>query len=99
MFQRECLLFSASDMSRLRYILDAWHVITTTDALIDSDEEIGDYHARLDYGKWCCELMIYCSLNLRSVRRLDTLKRLRGKSPTPEPVPAPVGMDVDKNVW
>lgn len=35
----------------LRDALDAWHVVTTLDALVDSDEEIGDHHARLDYGK------------------------------------------------
>ncbi|KAF8898518.1 hypothetical protein BD779DRAFT_1666354 [Infundibulicybe gibba] len=27
----------------------AWHVITTTDPLIDSDDEVGDEHARCDY--------------------------------------------------
>ncbi|KAF8898525.1 hypothetical protein BD779DRAFT_1687165 [Infundibulicybe gibba] len=29
----------------------AWHVITTTDPLVDSDEEIPDEHIRLDYSK------------------------------------------------
>lgn len=28
---------------------EAWHIITTTDPLIDSDEEVGDEHVRHDY--------------------------------------------------
>lgn len=30
-------------------ILEAWHLIHTRDVLVDSDEEIGDEHDRLDY--------------------------------------------------
>ncbi|KAH8110654.1 hypothetical protein DFH11DRAFT_1619488 [Phellopilus nigrolimitatus] len=60
----------------------AWHTISTTDPLVDSDNEQGDEHVRLDY-----------------TRRLKTLNRLRGKSPTPEPLPPPAlppaAMDVD----
>jgi len=55
----------------------AWHVVLTTDPLVDSDEETGDEHVRLDY-----------------IRRLQTLKRIRGKSLTPEgenPNPAQIG--------
>ncbi|THH10536.1 hypothetical protein EW145_g1248 [Phellinidium pouzarii] len=64
----------------------AWHVINTTDPLIESDGEQGDEHVRLDY-----------------TRRLKTLKRLRGKSPTPvldtQRLP-PVPMDIDdRNGW
>ncbi|KAI5116745.1 hypothetical protein M0805_000439 [Coniferiporia weirii] len=64
----------------------AWHIVTTTDPLMNSDEEQGDEHVRLDY-----------------TRRLRTLKRLRGKSPTPEPEPQqlhPTAMAVDNtNGW
>ena len=31
--------------------VDAWHIISSTDPLVDSDEEMGDHHARLDYGE------------------------------------------------
>jgi len=27
----------------------AWHVVTSTDPLLDSDEELADEHVRLDY--------------------------------------------------
>jgi Ino eighty subunit 1 len=30
---------------------DAWHVVTTTDPLLDSDNEHADEHVRADYGK------------------------------------------------
>jgi len=47
----------------------AWHIVATTDPLMDSDEEHPDEHVHLDYS-----------------RKLQVLNRLRGKSPTPEPL-------------
>ncbi|OBZ78781.1 Ino eighty subunit 1, partial [Grifola frondosa] len=47
----------------------AWHVVMTTDPLVDSDEEeYADENTRMDY-----------------VLRLRIMNRLRGKEPTPEP--------------
>jgi len=61
----------------------AWHLVITTDPLVDSDEEQPDEHVRLDY-----------------TRRLQTLRRLRRKSPTPEPDHTErVAMDVDNRSW
>lgn len=61
----------------------AWHIVMTTDPLMDSDEENADEHVRLDY-----------------VRRLQTLNRLRGKSPTPEPLNSrPMEVDSAANNW
>ncbi|EMD41734.1 hypothetical protein CERSUDRAFT_90308 [Gelatoporia subvermispora B] len=52
----------------------AWHVVMTTDPLVDSDEEeFADENTRLDY-----------------VLRLRIINRLRGKEPTPEPEPQPL---------
>ncbi|OCH96564.1 hypothetical protein OBBRIDRAFT_765432 [Obba rivulosa] len=52
----------------------AWHVVMTTDPLMDSDEEeYADENTRLDY-----------------VLRLRIINRLRGKEPTPEPEPQPL---------
>lgn len=30
---------------------DAWHLVSTTDPLADSDDDNADEHVRLDYGK------------------------------------------------
>ncbi|KAG1715639.1 hypothetical protein ID866_1521 [Astraeus odoratus] len=49
----------------------AWHVVTGTDPLADSDEELMDEHVRADY----------TSVGLR----IDVISRLRGKPPTPPP--------------
>ncbi|TDL28352.1 hypothetical protein BD410DRAFT_780848 [Rickenella mellea] len=57
----------------------AWHIVTTTDPLMDSDDEIADEHVRLDY-----------------TRRLQTLNRLRGKSPTPD-IELPTSLQPDSN--
>lgn len=32
--------------------LDAWHVVTTRDPLLDSDDEHGNEYDRRDYGMW-----------------------------------------------
>jgi hypothetical protein len=33
-------------------LADAWHMAITTDPLSYSDEEVGDEHVRVDYGKF-----------------------------------------------
>jgi len=50
----------------------AWQVVSTTDPLIDSDEDLADdaEHVRRDY-----------------IQRLHVINRLRGRSPTPPPEP------------
>jgi Ino eighty subunit 1 len=64
--------------------LDAWHVVSTTDPLLDSDEET-DHHVRLDYSRLLI-MYLYSALLIdpREVRRLKIISRLRGQSPTPE---------------
>jgi Ino eighty subunit 1 len=50
----------------------AWQVVSVTDPLIDSDEELAEdaEHVRRDY-----------------IQRLNVINRLRGRSPTPPPEP------------
>jgi len=50
----------------------AWQVVSTTDPLLDSDDEMADdaEHVRRDY-----------------TQRLHVINRLRGRSPTPPPEP------------
>lgn len=66
----------------------------TTDPLADSDEEVADENARLDYSEWCQRLSIsplQPATNALSaaVLRLRIISRLRGKDPTPEPESIP----------
>jgi hypothetical protein len=63
---------------------EAWHVITTTDPIIDSDEEIGDEQARQDYSTLLDFLFVYGTY-YRLVQRLHIINMVRRKEPTPEP--------------
>jgi len=45
---------------------DAWHVVTFSDPLVESDEEFADEHVRLDYSLFFSSIyqlrfIIYCS--------------------------------------
>lgn len=63
----------------------------TTDPLADSDEEVIDENARLDYSE--CQRLLFpaTATNAPSaaVLRLRIISRLRGKEPTPEPESIP----------
>ena len=82
MLQREWRIITYSEIIK-HLLLDAWHVVNTTDPLVDSDEENADEYVRTDYSKVDHISTVLFNETL-SVRRLQTLKRLRGKSPTPE---------------
>lgn len=80
----------------LRHVppLDAFHVVSTTDPLADSDEEYDD-HVRYDYGMFIIALDVPLPNSFKHARpwptivaggierRLRVLNRLRGRSPTP----------------
>ncbi|KAF8167910.1 hypothetical protein B0H34DRAFT_683630 [Crassisporium funariophilum] len=41
----------ASEGNERTMLQHAWHIANTTDALMDSDEEVADHHVRLDYSR------------------------------------------------
>jgi VIT1/CCC1 family predicted Fe2+/Mn2+ transporter len=54
LFERQCFFFFSPSLSFVdQFTLlftEAWHGITSTDALADSGEESGDEYIRADYG-------------------------------------------------
>lgn len=68
-----------------RYLrTDAWHVVTSTDSLADSDEELMD-ECRNDYSKYLEESLRHNLLMIIVDQRIAVIARLRGRAPTPPP--------------
>jgi hypothetical protein len=64
---------------------DAWYVVTHTDPLLDSDEELADEHVRDDYRTPMKFLSLHITDEACLVRRLQIISRLRRMEPTLEP--------------
>lgn len=59
-------------------------MVTSTDPLLDSDEENPDEHVRLDYSERSFRLDQWFFIELPVPgRRLEVINRLRGRPPTP----------------
>jgi Ino eighty subunit 1 len=68
----------------MHYFAEAWHVITTTDPLLDSDDEVGDENVRHDCSKFFVFHIPPPILICVTVQRLRVVTALRHKEPTPE---------------
>jgi Ino eighty subunit 1 len=68
-----------------RYLrTDAWHVVTSTDPLVDSDEELDEY-VRNDYSEYFELVPQTQPLMVIVDQRIAVIARLRGRAPTPPP--------------
>lgn len=64
---------------------DAWHVVTSTDPLVDSDEELMDEYVRNDYSESLGFVPQTQPLMIVVDQRIAVITRLRGRVPTPPP--------------
>lgn len=64
---------------------DAWHVVASTDPLVDSDEELMDEYVRNDYSESLESISQPQPLINVVDQRIAVIARLRGRAPTPPP--------------
>lgn len=86
MLQREYPTSVSCVNHRRSYLrADTWHVVTSTDPLADSDEELMDEHVRNDYSVYLGLVARMQPLMIVLDQRIAVIARLRGKAPTPPP--------------
>ena len=80
---------------------DAWHVVTSTDPLVDSDEELMDEYVRNDYSEHFELVPGTQPLIVIVDQRIAVIARLRGKAPTPPPDIVPLNnvSDTREHRW
>lgn len=79
---------------------DAWHVVASTDPLVDSDEELMDEYVRNDYSESLGSVRRVQPLMVIVDQRIAVLARLRGRAPTPPPDNAPASLsDTREHRW
>jgi hypothetical protein len=73
-------------MRRNFQIADTWHILSTTDPLLDSDNEmeLEGEHIRHDYSLSCLLSVHSYPHSFVPVQRLRVISALRRKEPTPE---------------